>query len=201
MTQDLRRSLSLIEQQHILERDVAVGGCHLADTAAAEPSPQTRCGWGSCPAYRVHPPPARHRPAARPNASVFLPWVTCAAARPESFVNTGLTGIFAKNSVKTHLESDNQHHFQNAANPVAIHETVCGSAGRRVVAKEEGEENSLDLHGIKAAFLGFLIDIDGGRIQKRECLLRPSSLVSTATTSRASVVVINVPPKYRKASA
>ena len=53
----------------------------------------------------------------------------------------------------------------------AVHKAVCGSAGRRVVAEAEGKENSLDLYGVKAAFLGFLIDIDGGRIQKGECLL------------------------------
>ena len=53
----------------------------------------------------------------------------------------------------------------------AVHKAVCGSAGRRVVAEAEGKENSLDLYGVKAAFLGFLIDIDGGRIQKGERLL------------------------------
>ena len=53
----------------------------------------------------------------------------------------------------------------------AVHKAVCGGAGRRVVTEAEGKENSLDLYGVKAAFLRFLIDIDSGRIQKRECLL------------------------------
>lgn len=38
-------------------------------------------------------------------------------ARPESLTNTGLMGIFTKNSVKAYLESYNQRHFQNPANP------------------------------------------------------------------------------------
>ena len=46
----------------------------------------------------------------------------------------------------------------------AIHKAVCRGAGRRVVTKAEGKENSLDLHRVKAAALGFLIDIDCRRI-------------------------------------
>ena len=60
----------------------------------------------------------------------------------------------------------------------AVHKAVCRGTGRRVIPKAEGKENSLDLYGVKVAFLGFLIDIDGGRIQKGECLLHLGDMCS-----------------------
>ena len=50
-------------------------------------------------------------------------------------------------------------------------DTYLGKIKNTALNFDESKENSLDLYGVKVAFLGFLIDIDGGRIQKGERLL------------------------------